>query len=619
MRLITFHEVGFAWRKPPILEDVNLAIDSGERIGLLGRNGTGKSTLLKLIAGDLKPDHGTVRTAPKLRIARLIQEVPDDVGGTIADVISGGWGSTSSPDDDSSHQPWQLDAALDRTLGRMQLDPDRPFASLSAGLKRRTLLGRAIISQPDLLLLDEPTNHLDIESILWLEDFLKAYSGAYIFVTHDRAFLRALATRILEIDRGRLLDWVCDYSTFLKRKADVLAAEEKQDALFDKKLAQEEVWIRKGIKARRTRNEGRVRALEEMRRQRAERRKKVGDVKMQATTLDRSGELVAELTDVSFAYDTRPIINKFSTVITRGDKIGIVGPNGAGKSTLIKLLLGQLQPSAGKVRLGTRLETLYFDQLREQIDGEKTVADNVADDGDQVILNGKPRHIYGYLQDFLFTPERARQPAKFLSGGERNRLLLARLFKRSSNLLVLDEPTNDLDEETLELLEEIVANYEGTLLLVSHDREFLNNVVTSVLAIDGDGNVAEYGGGYDDYARQKSSQASKASQQSLSAPTKSSSAKSSTANQPPTTAAPAPAKAAKPKLSFKEQKELESIPTKIESIEAQREQLHAAMAEPGFYQQDSTTIATAVAKLEKLDQQLAQLFARWEELENRTA
>jgi ATP-binding cassette subfamily F protein uup len=496
----------------------------------------------------------------------------------------------------------------------MQLDPDRPFASLSAGLKRRTLLGRAIISQPDLLLLDEPTNHLDIESILWLEDFLKAYSGAYIFVTHDRAFLRALATRILEIDRGRLLDWVCDYSTFLKRKADVLAAEEKQDALFDKKLAQEEVWIRKGIKARRTRNEGRVRALEEMRRQRAERRKKVGDVKMQATTLDRSGELVAELTDVSFAYDTRPILNKFSTVITRGDKIGIVGPNGAGKSTLIKLLLGQLPPSAGKVRLGTRLETLYFDQLREQIDGEKTVADNVADDGDQVILNGKPRHIYGYLQDFLFTPERARQPAKFLSGGERNRLLLARLFKRSSNLLVLDEPTNDLDEETLELLEEIVTNYEGTLLLVSHDREFLNNVVTSVLAIDGDGNVAEYGGGYDDYARQKSSQAAKTSSQPTPPPIK-----SSPANQPLTTAAPAPAKTAKPKLSFKEQKELESIPTKIESIETQREQLHTAMAEPGFYQQDSTTIATAVAKLEKLDQQLAQLFARWEELEKRTA
>jgi ATP-binding cassette subfamily F protein uup len=614
MRLITFHEVGFAWRKPPILEDVNLAIDSGERIGLLGRNGTGKSTLLKLIAGDLKPDHGTVRTAPKLRIARLIQEVPDDVGGTIADVISGGWGSPSSPDDEASYQQWQLDAALDRTLSRMQLDPDRPFASLSAGLKRRTLLGRAIISQPDLLLLDEPTNHLDIESILWLEDFLKAYSGAYIFVTHDRAFLRALATRILEIDRGRLLDWVCDYSTFLKRKADVLAAEEKQDALFDKKLAQEEVWIRKGIKARRTRNEGRVRALEEMRRQRAERRKKVGDVKMQATTLDRSGELVAELTDVSFAYDTRPILNKFSTVITRGDKIGIVGPNGAGKSTLIKLLLGQLPPSAGKVRLGTRLETLYFDQLREQIDGEKTVADNVADDGDQVILNGKPRHIYGYLQDFLFTPERARQPAKFLSGGERNRLLLARLFKRSSNLLVLDEPTNDLDEETLELLEEIVTNYEGTLLLVSHDREFLNNVVTSVLAIDGDGNVAEYGGGYDDYARQKSSQAAKTSSQPTPTPIK-----SSPANQPLTTAAPAPAKTAKPKLSFKEQKELESIPTKIESIEAQREQLHAAMAEPGFYQQDSTSITTAVAKLEKLDQQLAQLFARWEELEKRTA
>lgn len=608
MRLITFHEVGFTWRKPPILEDVNLAIDTGERIGLLGRNGTGKSTLLKLIAGDIQPDHGTVRTAPKLRISRLIQEVPDDVGGTISDVISGGWATSTDPgDEDAIHnQQWQLEAALDRTLTRMQLDPTRPFASLSAGLKRRTLLGRALISQPDLLLLDEPTNHLDIESILWLEDFLKGYSGAYIFVTHDRAFLRALATRILELDRGRLLDWECDYTTFLKRKADVLAAEEKQAALFDKKLAQEEVWIRKGVEARRTRNEGRVRALEAMRRLRVERRQKIGDVKMQATTLERSGELVAELTDVSFAYESRPIIKKFSTLISRGDKIGIVGPNGAGKSTLIKLLLGQLQPTAGNIRLGTRLETLYFDQLREQIDGEKTVADNVSDGGDQVVLQGKPRHIYGYLQDFLFTPERARQPAKFLSGGERNRLLLARLFKRTSNLLVLDEPTNDLDEETLELLEEIVSSYEGTLLLVSHDREFLNNVVTSVLALDGDGNVTEYGGGYDDYARQKAQQESK------------SSATTSTTANKPSAATPAPAaKTGKSKLSFKEQKELESLPTKIEQAEAERESLHAAMASPGFYQQDSTAITKSVAQLAKIDEQLVQFYARWEELEAR--
>lgn len=606
MRLITFHEVGFTWRKPPILEDVSLAIDTGERIGLLGRNGTGKSTLLKLIAGDIQPDHGTVRAAPKLRISRLIQEVPDDVGGTISDVISGGWvAPRDHADEDALHNhQWQLEAALDKTLTRMQLDPTRPFASLSAGLKRRTLLGRAIISQPDLLLLDEPTNHLDIESILWLEDFLKGYSGAYIFVTHDRAFLRALATRILEIDRGRLLDWECDYTTFLKRKADVLAAEEKQDALFDKKLAQEEVWIRKGIEARRTRNEGRVRALEAMRKQRVERRKKIGDVKMQATTLERSGELVAELTDVSFAYESRPIIKKFSTLISRGDKIGIVGPNGAGKSTLIKLLLGQLQPTAGKIRLGTKLDTLYFDQLREQIDGEKTVADNVSDGGDQVVLQGKPRHIYGYLQDFLFTPERARQPAKFLSGGERNRLLLARLFKRSSNLLVLDEPTNDLDEETLELLEEIVSSYEGTLLLVSHDREFLNNVVTSVLAVDGDGNVTEYGGGYDDYARQKSQQEAK-----------SNASPATTSNK--LANSPSASKPSKSKLSFKEQKELESLPGKIEQAEADRENLHTAMASPGFYQQDSAAITSAVAQLAKIDEQLAQLYARWEELESR--
>jgi ATP-binding cassette subfamily F protein uup len=427
-------------------------------------------------------------------------------------------------------------------------------------------------------------------------------------VTHDRAFLRALANRILELDRGRLLDWECDYATFLKRKADVLAAEEKQDALFDKKLAQEEVWIRKGIEARRTRNEGRVRALEEMRRQRVERRKKIGDVKMQATTLERSGELVAELTDVSFAYDSRSIIKNFSTVITRGDKIGIVGPNGAGKSTLIKLLLGQLKPTAGKVRLGTRLETLYFDQLREQIDGEKSVADNVSDGGDQVVLQGKPRHIYGYLQDFLFSPERARQPAKFLSGGERNRLLLARLFKRSSNLLVLDEPTNDLDEETLELLEEIVSNYEGTLLLVSHDREFLNNVVTSVLAVDGEGNVSEYGGGYDDYARQKAQQETKNTPQNSNGSSKSASAAVSQS-----------AKSSKSKLSFKEQKELESLPKKIESAEASRESLHADMARPDFYQQESSMIAAAMSQLSKLDDELAQLYTRWEELESRNS
>lgn len=606
MRLITFHEVGFTWRKPAILEDVNLAIDSGERIGLLGRNGTGKSTLLKLIAGDIQPDHGTIRTSPKLRVSRLIQEVPNDVGGTIADVIASGWSAPATSDDEApnAHQ-WQLEAALDRTLNRMQLDPNRPFGSLSAGLKRRTLLGKAIISQPDLLLLDEPTNHLDIDSILWLEEFLKGYQGAYIFVTHDRAFLRALANRILELDRGRLLDWECDYTTFLKRKADVLAAEEKQQALFDKRLAQEEVWIRKGVEARRTRNEGRVRALEEMRRQRVERRQKIGDVKMQASTLERSGELVAELEKVSFSYGDRQIIKSFSTLISRGDKIGIVGPNGAGKSTLIKLLLGQLQPTSGTLRLGTKLEILYFDQLREQIDGELSVADNVSDGGDQVVLQGKPRHIYGYLQDFLFTPERARQPAKFLSGGERNRLLLARLFKRPSNLLVLDEPTNDLDEETLELLEEIVSNYEGTLLLVSHDREFLNNVVTSVIALDGEGNVTEYSGGYDDYARQKSRQDNNPGQSAALSP------KSSNGN---IAAAPKPAKS---KLSFKEQKELEGLPQKIERTETEREAIHTSMASTDFYQKDSATISATVSRLAELDEELATLYARWEELESR--
>jgi ATP-binding cassette subfamily F protein uup len=617
MRLITFTDVGFTWRKPAILDNVQLAIDSGERIGLLGRNGTGKSTLLKLIAGEIQPDHGTVRFANKMRVTRLIQEVPSDIGGTIEEVIRGGWSTASDSsldrqdDEANAAASWQLDAALDRTLTRMQLDGSLPFASLSAGMKRRTLLGRAIVSQPDLLLLDEPTNHLDIDSILWLEDFLKGYSGAYVFVTHDRAFLRALASRILEIDRGRLLDWECDYTTFLKRKAEVLAAEEKQEALFDKKLAQEEVWIRKGIEARRTRNEGRVRALEEMRRQKSDRRKRVGDVKMQATTLERSGQLVLQMEDACFTYGQRPIIKNFSTLITRGDKIGIVGPNGAGKSTLIKIMLGQLQPTSGKIRIGTKLETLYFDQLREQIDGEQSVADNVSDGGDQVVVGGKPRHIYGYLQDFLFTPERARQPAKLLSGGERNRLLLARLFKRPSNLLILDEPTNDLDEETLELLEEIVSNYEGTLLLVSHDREFLNNVVTSVIALDGNGNVHEYGGGYDDYVRQRS-------RPSELEGTPSSTSSGSNGSKPTsTTSTAAPAKAAKSKLSFKEQRELEAIPTKIEQAEAERERIHLDMASPDFYQQDSSRISTTVARLATLDNELAQLYSRWEELESR--
>ena len=512
--------------------------------------------------------------------------------------------STDEPEENEARTAWQRDAALDRVLTRMQLDATLPFASLSAGMKRRVLLAQAIVSQPDLLLLDEPTNHLDIDSIVWLETFLKGFPGALLFVTHDRVFLQALATRILEIDRGRLFDWECGYSKFLQRKADVLAAEEKQAALFDKRLAEEEVWIRKGIEARRTRNEGRVRALEAMRRQRAERRDQVGNVKLQAAVQEKSGQLVIEVDRVSFAYEERPIIGEFSTKIMRGDKIGIVGPNGAGKSTLLKLLLGQLKPTSGKVRMGSKIELLYFDQLREQVDDERSIADNVADGNERLLINGQERHIYSYLQDFLFTPDRARQLAKFLSGGERNRLLLARLFRQSSNLLVLDEPTNDLDTETLELLEELVTNYPGTLLLVSHDRAFLNNVVTSVLALDGTGNVLELGGGYDDYARfrQREMQNKQAAAQAAVSP-------------PPKVETPK-AKAST-KLSFKEQRELDGLPNQIETIERNQAQLHATMSDPSFYKLPADQIKQASEQLAALESELATLYHRWELLSSK--
>lgn len=615
MRILTLSEVGFTWRKPALLENINLAIDKGERIGLLGRNGTGKSTLMKILAGEVQPDHGQVRREPKTSIARLVQEVntdellnEDGTPATIRDIALRGWQATEgsrAADEPAEHdENWQSTAALDRVLSRMQLDGELIFNSLSAGMKRRALLAQAIISNPDLLLLDEPTNHLDIDSILWLENFLKGFNGALLFVTHDRVFLQALATRILEIDRGRLFDWECGYAKFLERKADALSAEEKQNELFDKRLAEEEVWIRKGIEARRTRNEGRVRSLEAMRRDRADRRDKIGTVKMQAAVQEKSGQLVADVNQVSFAYGDRVILKPFSTKIMRGDKIGIVGPNGAGKSTLLKVVLGQLTPTSGSVRTGTKLEVLYFDQLREQIDGEQTIAENVADGNERLLIGGKERHIYSYMQDFLFTPDRARQPAKFLSGGERNRLLLARLFRQSSNVLVLDEPTNDLDTETLELLEELVSSYEGTLLLVSHDRAFLNNVVTSILALDGQGNVLELGGGYDDYHRYRLRQ-----QEQLEA------AKAATVKAP-AIAETKPKKSA-PKLSFKEQRELEQLPDRIAQAEATHADLHAQMSSPEFFKQPPDTLKQVNQKLSDIEQQLEKLYQRWEELESK--
>ena len=613
MRILTLSEVGFTWRKPALLENINLAIDKGERIGLLGRNGTGKSTLMKILAGEVEPDHGTIRREPKTRIARLVQEVQTEEllnsagqPATIRDIALRGWQPADELHPDESpaagDEHWQSTAALDRVLSRMQLDGDLVFNSLSAGMKRRALLAQAIISNPDLLLLDEPTNHLDIDSILWLENFLKGFNGALLFVTHDRVFLQALSTRILEIDRGRLFDWECGYAKFLERKADALAAEEKQNELFDKRLAEEEVWIRKGIEARRTRNEGRVRALEAMRRDRSDRRDKVGQVKMQAAVQEKSGQLVTDVKDVSFAYDDRVILKPFSTKIMRGDKIGIVGPNGAGKSTLLKVVLGQLTPTSGSVRTGTKIDVLYFDQLREQIDGEKTIADNLADGNEHLVVNGKERHIYSYLQDFLFTPDRARQPAKFLSGGERNRLLLARLFRQPSNVLVLDEPTNDLDTETLELLEELVSSYEGTLLLVSHDRAFLNNVVTSILALDGQGNVFELGGGYDDYHRFRMRQ------QEQTEAAKATPSKTSTANEPKAK------KNTAAKLTFKEQRELDQLPDRIAQVESSQAELHSQMSSPDFFKRPADAIKQVTQQLAELDQELEKLYMRWEEL-----
>jgi ATP-binding cassette subfamily F protein uup len=600
MSVLSVREVTFNWSGEPLLEDISLEIDRGERIGLLGRNGAGKSTLMKLIAGEVVPDQGTVSLANGIRVGRLVQEVPVGTEQSVGEIVLTGWSGL----DDSGHD-WEADQAVDRVLSRMGLDRAARFQSLSSGMKRRVLLAQSLVQQPDVLLLDEPTNHLDIESITWLEGFLQQYEGTLIFVTHDRAFLQSLATRILEIDRGRLFDWTCSYSLFLQRKQQWLEAEEKQNALFDKKLAAEEVWIRQGIKARRTRNEGRVRALKKMREERRQRREKVGQVRMQVSGADRSGQLVLEARDIGFSYGDRPIIRNFSTVISRGDKIGIIGPNGAGKSTLLKLILGELQPDSGALRQGSNLQVIYFDQLREQIDEDKSIVENVGEGQETIEVNGQRKHIYGYLQDFLFTPERARRAARLLSGGERNRMLLARLFKRPSNVMVLDEPTNDLDAETLELLEELVASYEGTVLLVSHDREFLNNVVTSTLVLSGDGTVTEYDGGYDDYLRQRNRRESEIAVKS--AP------KESPASAPSQQASP------RQKLSFKERQELEKLPDLIEQLETQQSELHTRMADPGFYRQPGNEIAAVSSQVADLEARLAHAYERWETLSAREA
>jgi len=589
MALLSLRNVSLAFGGPKLLDQVELQIEAGERVCLLGRNGEGKSTLLRLIRGEIGPADGQLIRQQGLRISRLPQDVPRHRDGPVDDQVAEGL-------DDGEHPVTGSDHRVQSIVSRMGLNPSARFEDLSSGMKRRVLLAQALVSEPDILLLDEPTNHLDIDSIAWLEGFLPRLGGTLIFVTHDRVFLEKLATRIVELDRGHINDWACDYPTFLKRREEVLAAEARQNALFDKKLAQEEVWIRKGIQARRTRNEGRVRALKALREARRQRRERQGTAKIQSSEGERSGTLVIEAKEVSFAYDDRPVIQGLTTTILRGDKVGIIGPNAAGKTTLIRLLLSDLPAGQGTVRLGERLEIAYFDQLKATLDEEKTVIQNISD-YDTIPINGQPRHILSYLQDFLFSPDRARTLVKFLSGGERSRLLLAKLFTKPSNLLILDEPTNDLDVETLELLESLLVEYQGTVLLVSHDRAFLNEVVTSTLAIEANGQVKEYDGGYDDYVRQRPAEISPEPKSATVV------TKTSVAVEKPR------------KLSFKERKELEALPARIESLETEIRELHEAMADPAFYRRDSSAIVVTKTKLEELERDLATTYERWELLE----
>ncbi|MDP6555168.1 MAG: ATP-binding cassette domain-containing protein [Pirellulaceae bacterium] len=623
MALITLRELSIGFRGPPLLDKVSCQIDPGQRIGLLGRNGAGKTTLLRMLTGEVTPDGGEIAFAPGCVVSILGQDVPQDLQGSVASIVEAGAervgemrpNSNTRIHPDDHDRAWKLQHRVDRILSRMELDPLAAFELQSSGMKRRVLLARALACEPDLLLLDEPTNHLDIDAIDWLEAFLGSsrWKSTLIFVTHDRMFLRRLATRILEIDRGRLFDWSCDYDTFLRRKEAALAAEEKQDALFDRKLAEEERWIRQGIKARRTRNEGRVRALQQMRRQRGDRQEKTGTVRLRIQEGQRSGNLIAEVKDISFAYDDLPIVRDFSTLIMRGDKVGLIGRNGAGKTTLLRLLLGQLAPQHGTIKLGTNLQVVYFDQLRAQLDDDQTVQENVGQGYDTVLGDGRSQHIIGYLQDFLFTPDRARTPVRFLSGGERNRVLLARLFTKPANVIVLDEPTNDLDSESLELLEERLVEFNGTVLLVSHDREFLNNVVTSTIVFE-DEQVREYVGGYDDWQRQREVARDTAAR-TTGTTTRQKNGK--TVNAASTTSGPTVQGQSKTRrLSYKDRRELDSLPGTIEKLEQSVAAIHAAMAEPEYYRQTGETIAEQQAKLNDLGVRLAAAYARWEELEN---
>ena len=626
MALLSLQDVSISFGGSPLLDKVSMQVEKGERVCLLGRNGEGKTTLLKLIGGEIKPDNGTISLQKGSSIAGLSQELPAELTGSVYDVVATGLGEIGVLLEEYRHltirlargaddsvlkrinvlqdklergKAWQVRQRVETVLTRLTLEPDVRVETLSVGFKRRVLLAKALVAEPEILLLDEPTNHLDINSINWMEEFLEKYRGTLIFVTHDRMFLQKLATRIIEIDRGRLFSADCGYRIFLERRQAILEAEEAQRGGFMRKLAKEETWIRKGVKARRTRNEGRVQALIKMREEQQSWRRQAGSVKMRIHEAESTGKLVIEAIGVSHGFGEKPLIKDFSVKIIRGDRIGIIGPNGIGKSTLLRILLGEIVPNQGKIRTGTRLEIVYFDQLREQLDGDKTVQDNVADGKDMMDINGSSRHVLGYLKEFLFSPDQARSPARILSGGERNRLLLARLFARPCNVLVLDEPTNDLDIETLELLEERLLDYAGTILLVSHDRELLNNVVTSTLVFEPDGAIREYAGGYDDWLSQRVLPVAK---------------KKAVKKRP---AEKVRIKKEQPrKLTFREAKELEALTGRIELLEQEQEELYKQLADPGFYRGGGDRIAPARIRVDTLQQELDEAYARWEELES---
>jgi len=625
MAIIGLREVSWGFGDPPLLDGVSMQIERGERVCLLGRNGVGKSSLLRLLTRRMAPDTGEVWCQQGTRVAALEQEVPPGCDGTIFEVVAQGLGphgvalaeyhrlcatraSSGGQESDArrdslqhlldSEGGWNLQKSVESVLSRTDLDPEQNFNDLSAGMKRRTLFARALAQEPDVLLLDEPTNHLDIAAIVWMEEFILRHVKTLLFITHDRLFLKRIATRIMELDRGTLYSYACDYDTYLQRREADLEAEAQQQKRFDKKLSQEEVWIRQGIKARRTRNEGRVRELLKLRAAARARRSKIGQVQMQVQEAERTGRLVLQAKNLTHAFGGSPLVKDFSTTILRGEKVGLIGPNGVGKTTLIRLLLQQITPDAGTVRHGTHVQVAYFDQLRAQLDEEKTVVRNISADNDFIVFNDQKRHVISHLQDFLFSPERCRTPVHVLSGGERNRLMLAKLFTRPANVLVLDEPTNDLDAETLELLEELLLAFDGTLLLVSHDRAFLNNVVTSTLVFEGQGRVVEYAGGYDDWLAQRPQPVEPAPAESKK------------------TQAPRPAAAAKPKkLTFAQTRELKTLPARIEALENEQQALHRMMADPDYYKRGKQEILDHQQRLARSESAVAEAYALWEHLE----